>query len=171
MKVGNVIEPSRRIGGAPGDLDFACPMVVSRHPPLALHSFLTPGAALRLAERAVGEPCRPVDGIVVVVPVVRGMIRRLFDIRVVGHQRPDVLPERAPVAAKEDVAARLAVEHLQDTGAAFTRRRRAVKQAADWYVGLSPMRAAARGVGACPYALDIAEEQVNARRQERRGCG
>src|SRR3546814_6456967 len=53
---------------------------------------------------------------------------------------------------------------------ASARRRRTVEQAAHRYVGLIPMRAAARRVGAGPHALNIPEEQMDTRRQKGRAC-
>ena len=62
---------------------------------MAPHAFLNPGVALRLAQRSVARACGPVDGVVVVAAVVRRMVRRLLDIRIVRNERPDVLLQRA----------------------------------------------------------------------------
>ena len=94
------------------------------------------------------------------------MVRRLLDIRIVRHQRPDIVLQLAPVAAEENIAARLAIKQLEHPRTALASWDRPVEKAAYRNACVIPAGFSARWVAAGPDTLHVSEEQVRPDRHD-----
>ena len=99
MKIGDVIDPAGSVCAAAGDSDFAGVVIEGRHAPVALNALLTPVIPLRLSQSSIGGSRGPVDGIVIIAPVVGRAVRSFLDVRIVRNERPDIILDEAAIAA------------------------------------------------------------------------
>src|SRR4051812_29019875 len=98
-----MVDPAGGGGAARRYANLTRAVIKNSHAPLAAHSVLGPVVALGLAQRAVSGARRPVDRVVLIVAIVCGMVRCLLDVRIVGHERPDILLNTTAVSAEKNV--------------------------------------------------------------------